>query len=67
MVVISNGLDEDEETADLEALEVAFFLAKPEATVREWSEILRWARRRAAPRYRHRELARRLGLGVSHV
>ena len=64
-LLMSVGLDPDEETAELEAIEIAFREAKPESDGAEWRSILRWARSKA-PRQTRKELARRLGLGVAH-
>jgi hypothetical protein len=58
------GSDPDDEAAELEAIEIAFREAKPEADPGEWIGIMRWAER-AARRRPRAELERRLGLEVA--
>jgi hypothetical protein len=65
MVITQSGLDPDEETIELEAIEIAFHEAKPDAARGEWRSIMRWARERA-PGVTRNEAKRRLGIGGAH-
>lgn len=63
-VMMAMGLTEREEAVGLARLEDAFFAAKPEASDREWSDIVDWARLHHQPTHPLAELRRRLGLEI---
>lgn len=61
-VIVQSGLDTDEEVEELETIEIAFREVKPEASAKEWAQIVAWARAKA-PEHTRSELVQRLGMG----
>lgn len=66
LVTLQRGLEPDDEDELLEALEIAFHEAKPEATRHEWAGVMQWASQRA-PKYTQQQLARKLGLPAAGI